>query len=158
MFSKLAENPYEPCCVCSKAGDVFSFRTLVLYLPTLEHKLCAFFVLNGPLSTLFNLWPHSKTSLLGILLQGRPLLPWMRTLTSLCSAGERTPSATRQSKRGSLSQSYRRKPKFLCTDNSLSLQSYCRAGNTSLPVSHNQLLGAFISSLVSTCGLIRNTH
>lgn len=117
--------------------------------------MCIF--INGPLSSLFNLWSCSKTSLPVILLQGLPLLPWMKTLTPLYSAAEHTPSATLQLRRGSLSQSYLHRTRFLYTDNILLLQSCCRAGNTSLPVSHDQLVAVFISSLVSTCGLIRNT-
>lgn len=127
---------------------------MVLYLPALKHM---FIFIYWSLSRLFNLWPCSQTSPLVSPLQGLPLWPWTRTLTLLCFAEEHTPSATLQSRRGSLSQSYRHSLRFLCTDNNLLLQSCCRAGNTSLPVSHDQLVAVFIFSLVSTCGLIRNT-
>lgn len=122
---------------------------------SLTQTMCIF--INGSLSNLPNLWPCSKTSLLGILLQALHLLPWMRTLMPHCSAAEHTPSATLQLRRESLSQSYQHRPRFLCTDNSLLLQSCCRTGNTSLPASHDQHMAAFNSCLVSTCGFIRYT-
>lgn len=140
-----------------KTTVIFKFQDLgSLSACSSEQTMCIF--INGLLSSLFNLWPHSKTSLPVILPQGPPLLPWKRTLTPLCSAAEHTPSATLPSRRGSLSQSCRHRTRLLCTDSSLLLQSCCRAGNASLPVSHDQHTAVFISSLVSTCGYVRNIN